>query len=292
MKVITDSRELRAVRARLPNPLGFVPTMGALHGGHAALIERARGECASVVASIFVNPLQFGPNEDFSAYPRNLDPDIRLLEQLGVDCTFVPSVADMYPRQLDVFVEPTSLAQFYEGERRPGHFRGVATVVLKLLHLVEPQQAYFGEKDAQQLAVIKRMIADLDLPIDVRACPTVRDKDGVALSSRNAYLTAEQRRIAPNLNAALCSLAAALESGVRDIAAALAQAKTILPPLREDYIGVVRPDEFRPLVVAPTASQLLVIGAAYVGQTRLIDNVKVQTPAEHEAANNEQSRSR
>ncbi len=282
MDVVTRARELRGRRALLPSPLGFVATMGALHAGHAALVERARAECAAVVVSVFINPLQFGPNEDFNAYPRALDDDRRLLEKLGVDVLFVPDAVEMYPRQLDVFVEPSSLAHSFEGERRPGHFRGVATVVMKLFNMVQPQRAYFGEKDAQQIAVIARMTADLDMPIEIVGCETVRESDGVALSSRNAYLTAQERRAAPNLYAALQALAGELAAGERDIPAALSAARSLLPPLREDYLGVVDPADFRPLQSAPPARGLLAVGAAYAGQTRLIDNLKVQTPAEGE----------
>jgi pantoate--beta-alanine ligase len=282
MHLVTRLSELRDARAQLPSPVGFVPTMGALHAGHRSLVERARAQCKAVVVSVFVNPLQFGPNEDFAAYPRSVDDDRRVLESLGVDLLYVPEASEIYPRQLDVFVEPTGLAQYFEGAKRPGHFRGVATVVCKLFNMIQPQRAYFGEKDAQQLAVIRRMVADLDIPIEIVACPTLREPDGLALSSRNAFLTANERREAPRLQAALRALADQLEAGVQDVAVALAAASALLAPLREDYLGVVLPDEFRPLQVAPPASRLLVVGAAYAGQTRLIDNRKVQTPAEQE----------
>lgn len=282
MHLVTRLSELRDARAQLPSPVGFVPTMGALHAGHTSLVERARAQCKAVVVSVFVNPLQFGPNEDFAAYPRNADDDRRALETLGVDLLYVPDASEMYPRQLDVFVEPTSLAQHFEGAKRPGHFRGVATVVCKLCNMIQPQRAYFGEKDAQQLAVIRRMVEDLDILIEIVACPTLRDPDGLALSSRNAFLSAHERHEAPRLHAALRALADQLAAGVRDVPAALATASALLAPLREDYLGVVLPDEFRPLQVAPAASRLLAVGAAYAGQTRLIDNLKVQTPAEPE----------
>jgi pantoate--beta-alanine ligase len=274
--------ELRERRGSLSAPVGFVPTMGALHAGHAALVRHARRECASVVVSVFVNPLQFGPNEDFAAYPRSPEGDHRILEQLGADLVFSPTANELFPRQLDVFVEPTALAQHFEGERRPGHFRGVATIVLKLLHLVQPHRAYFGEKDAQQLAVIRRLVDDLDVPVEIVACPTVRESDGLALSSRNAYLTAEQRRAAPNLHAALSALVAEIERGNTDVNAACAKAREHLAPLREDYLGVVDPREFRPLGVAPPGRSLLAIGAAYAGPTRLIDNLRVQSPIQQE----------
>ncbi|MDQ6767831.1 MAG: pantoate--beta-alanine ligase [Candidatus Eremiobacteraeota bacterium] len=282
MDVVTRAHELRGKRAKLASPVGFVATMGALHAGHASLITRARQDCASVVVSVFVNPLQFGPSEDFSAYPRRTNDDRQLLERLGADILYSPDASEMYPNQPEVLVEPTTIAQHFEGERRPGHFRGVATVVLKLFHLVEPHRAYFGEKDAQQLAVIKRMVSDLDLRMEIVACPTLREPDGLALSSRNAYLSTDERRAAPNLYAALRSIADQLVAGQRDVATALASAQKLLEPLQKDYLGVVRPDAFLPLETAPAASGLVAVGAAYAGRTRLIDNVKVQTPADQE----------
>jgi pantoate--beta-alanine ligase len=278
MEVAVTVGELASARARLNAPLGLVPTMGALHAGHASLIERARRECASVVVSVFVNPLQFGPGEDFNTYPRSVEEDRAVLESLNVDVMFAPSMAVMYPQKLDVFAEPTLLAQHLEGERRPGHFRGVATVVLKLFNLVAPHRAYFGEKDAQQLAVIQRMVADLNLPVEIVSCETLREPDGLALSSRNAYLTAEERRSAPHLYAALRLVADGLGAGRRDVASLIAAARAALAPLREDYLAVVRPEEFRPLPNAPPAADLLVVGAAFAGRVRLIDNLKVRTP--------------
>jgi pantoate--beta-alanine ligase len=278
MEVVTHAQQLRLAREHLPVPVGFVATMGALHAGHASLIERARRECASVVVSLFVNPLQFAPNEDFNSYPRSLDDDKELLASLSVDVVFAPSIHVMYPQKLDVFVEPTLLAQHLEGERRPGHFRGVATIVLKLLNLIAPQKAYFGEKDAQQLAVIRRMVSDLDVALEIVSCETIREPDGLALSSRNAYLTGSERRNAPNLFGALQLIQEQLAAGRREIDPVVAAARSVLAPLREDYLAVVRPDEFRPLSSAPAASSLLAVGAAFVGRTRLIDNLKVQTP--------------
>lgn len=285
MQVVTRAAELRSARAGLEAPVGFVATMGALHAGHSAIIERARRECASVVVSVFVNPLQFGPNEDFNTYPRNFNDDKALVESLNVDVLFAPGTSEIYPKKLDVFVEPTLLAHHYEGERRPGHFRGVATVVLKLFNLVDPQRAYFGQKDAQQLAVMRRMVFDLNIPTEIVACETVREPDGLALSSRNAYLTAQERRAAPNLYAALLLAREQLDAGNSSIGAVIDRARTLLAPLREDYLAVVRPDEFRPLQSTPMGEELLVIGAAFAGQTRLIDAVKVQTPVKPEGRN-------
>lgn len=278
MRLVTRMGELHAARASLPRPLGFVPTMGALHAGHSALIVRARAECEAVAVSVFVNPLQFGPNEDFQSYPRSMDDDCELLESLDVALLFAPSVAEMYPQKLDVFVEPTMLARYLEGERRPGHFRGVATVVLKLLNLIAPQRAYFGEKDAQQLAVLRRMVDDLAVPVEVVACETVREPDGLALSSRNVYLSAAERRAAPNLHRALEKIREMLEAGEGDVSAVLESARATLAPLREDYLAVVEADEFRPLASVAPAATLVAVGAAFTGKTRLIDNVRVQTP--------------
>ena len=282
MRVVTKTRELHAARPSLPAPVGFVATMGALHAGHLSLVARARAECASVIVSVFVNPLQFGPSEDFAAYPRRTDEDRKALEGADVDLLFAPSEDEMYPNKPDVFVEPTSIAHELEGQRRPGHFRGVATVVLKLFNLVTPQRAYFGEKDAQQLAVIRKMVSDLAIPIEIVACETVRESDGLALSSRNAYLSPEERRNAPRLHRALERAREAIGAGQRQVARAIDDARTLLEPLREDYLALVHPDEFRPLEIAPPASSLLLVGAAFAGKTRLIDNLRVQTPARAE----------
>jgi pantoate--beta-alanine ligase len=283
MQLLTRLHELRERRAALRGLVGLVPTMGALHRGHAALVEQARGECAHVIVSVFVNPLQFGPNEDFARYPRRMDEDRLLLERLGVDLLFAPETAEMFPHPLDIVVEPNALGQYFEGQRRPGHFRGVATIVLKLLNAVLPERAYFGEKDAQQLAIIKRMVADLDVPVDVRACPTVRESDGLALSSRNVYLSGAERRAAPNLAAALGEIVTRIAAGESDITGVIELGRQRLAPLREDYLGVVDPAQFQPLQTAPPGASLLAIGAAYAGTTRLIDNLTVQTPAEREA---------
>jgi pantoate--beta-alanine ligase len=278
VRVIRSIADLRFARAGLAAPLGFVPTMGALHAGHGSLIARARAECAAVVASVYVNPMQFGPNEDLALYPRTFDADVAMLERLGVDVLFAPSDEVMYPPGAQTTVDPGPLAARLEGERRPGHFRGVATVVLKLFNLVTPQRAYFGQKDVQQLAVIRQMTADLDLPIQIVGCPIVREADGLALSSRNAYLDTQQRRDAANLSLALHSVAQALVAGDVDVARMTAVALEVLAPLRPDYIAVVDQRAFVPLNTAPAAAELLVVGAAFCGATRLIDNVAVRTP--------------
>ena len=252
--------------------------MGALHAGHGSLVARARAECASVVASIYVNPLQFGPAEDLARYPRPFEADAAMLERLGTDVVFAPSDSTMYPPGAQITVDPGPIGDHLEGERRPGHFRGVATVVLKLFNLVAPQRAYFGQKDAQQLAVIRRLAADLDLPVEIVGCPIVREDDGLALSSRNVYLSVTERRDAANLSRALASIAQALVGGNTDVVRAIAEAAAIAAPLRVDYLAVVDQRAFVPLVTAPAASDLLVVGAVFCGATRLIDNLGIRTP--------------
>lgn len=213
MIVVRTRAELREARATLPSPFGFVPTMGALHEGHASLVRRAREDCASVAASIFVNPTQFGANEDLGSYPRDEATDLTLLESLGVDLAFVPGVTDIYPPGASFSVDVGSVGDVLEGAARPGHFRGVATVVTILFNLVAPHKAYFGQKDGQQSVVIRRLVSDLGMPIEVVVCPTVREADGLAMSSRNRHLTDQERGQAPILNRALQAAALALASG-------------------------------------------------------------------------------
>jgi pantoate--beta-alanine ligase len=234
---------------------GLVPTMGALHDGHRALLRRARSECDEVVMSLFVNPAQFGPGEDFDRYPRAEECDRAIAAEEGVDRVFAPTVAQIYPDGFSTTVSVGELARRFEGAHRPGHFDGVATVVLKLLNLLRPDIAYFGQKDAQQLAVIRRMAADLGVGVEIRAVETVREPDGLALSSRNAYLSPEERRRAPSLHRALVARDQSLVEG--DV----------------DYLAVVDPDTFAE--VEPRTGAL-VIGAARFGSTRLIDNIRVE----------------
>jgi pantoate--beta-alanine ligase len=234
---------------------GLVPTMGALHDGHRALLRRARSECDEVVMSLFVNPAQFGPGEDFDRYPRAEGRDRAIAAEEGVDRVFAPTVAHIYPDGFSTTVSVGELGRRFEGAHRPGHFDGVATVVLKLLNLLRPDIAYFGQKDAQQLAVIRRMAADLGVGVEIRAVETVREPDGLALSSRNAYLSPEERRRAPSLHRALVARDQSLVEG--DV----------------DYLAVVDPDTFAE--VEPRTGAL-VIGAARFGSTRLIDNIRVE----------------
>ena len=264
------ARELRRDGVRV----GLVPTMGALHAGHLSLVERVRPECGLVAASIFVNPLQFGPSEDFERYPRDLDGDVAQLERAGCGLVFAPEAPEMYAPEARTVVEVRALQDVLCGRSRPGHFRGVATVVAKLLHLVQPDVVVFGQKDAQQAIVLRRMLRDLDWPVTMRVAPTVRDADGLALSSRNAYLTPEERRQAPLLHAALGAAQRAIEAGERRAAAALAAARAVLDTgrlLRVDYLELVETEGLRPL--EQIEGEALIAVAAFLGKTRLIDNV-------------------
>ena len=241
MRIVRSRAELREARAALESPVGFVPTMGALHEGHASLVRRARAECKSVVVSIFVNPRQFGPSEDFSRYPRDEAADLAVLESLGVDVAFLPSVEEIYPPGHATSVEVGRLGEVLEGAARPGHFGGVATVVSILFNLIRPGWAYFGQKDGQQSVVIRHLVRDLGMPIEIVVCPTVRERDGLATSSRNRYLTPEERAQAPILHRALQAAASAYADGERSadqlrqlMRNGLAQATLATP----DYVSV------------------------------------------------------
>ena len=243
MQTIPTASELRpfvSSHRQAGRTIGFVPTMGALHHGHMALVERCRAECDVTVVSIFVNPTQFGPNEDFDAYPRDLDRDVALCGAHGVDAVFHPSVAEMYPEPLQTTVEVAALSTILIGERRPGHFRGVATVVTKLLNLVEPDRAYFGEKDFQQLAVIRRMAADLSIRAAIVGVPTVRERDGLAASSRNVRLTPAEREVAPAMYQGMLAAHRLFEAGERDGATLLAAVREAIE--REPSIALLSCD--------------------------------------------------
>ncbi|MGE0447736.1 MAG: pantoate--beta-alanine ligase [Vicinamibacterales bacterium] len=257
--------------------VGFVPTMGALHDGHARLMAVASAACDVVVVSIFVNPLQFDRADDLAHYPRTLEGDLELCRALGVDVVFTPGADDIYPSPPVCTVDVGTLADHLCGRFRPGHFQGVATVVLKLLNMVQPQRAYFGEKDAQQLAIIRRMVHDFNVPVSIVGVPTVREADGVALSSRNRLLTAEERAAAPALIAALREAERLVKSGGTDAGAMRAAAVALIPPhpgLRLEYLELVDPQSLQP--VADIAGPVLAAGALWVGSTRLIDNVLCQ----------------
>jgi pantoate--beta-alanine ligase len=275
IRAIAMARKVCDAARSAGRTLGFVPTMGAFHDGHASLMRRARDERDHVVVSIFVNPLQFGPGEDLSRYPRDEDRDLSIAGQLGVDVVFAPSVEELYPAgQPEVTVDPGPLGDRLEGAARPGHFRGVATVVAKLFDVVGPSTAYFGEKDAQQLAVIRRLVRDLSLPVEVQGCPTVREPDGLATSSRNAYLSQEQREAAGCLFLALSEAAQMARGGERDAAslvAAMAREIGATPEARIDYAAVVDDETFEEVSAIDGPARALV--AARFGDTRLIDNL-------------------
>ncbi len=260
-------------------PLGLVPTMGALHEGHLSLVRQARADNATLAVSIFVNPTQFGPAEDFSRYPRSMERDLELLEAEGTDLVFAPSPSEVYPDGFDTWIEPGAVAEGQEGEVRPGHFRGVATVVAKLFTIVRPDRAYFGQKDGQQVAVIRRMARDLNLGIDVVTMPTVREPDGLAMSSRNAYLKPHERQAAPVIYRALCAAEQLWRSGEHDAARLQTAAFAVLQaePLVEsvDYVSVVDADSMAPVESVPPSGgrRVMVAIAAKLGQPRLIDNI-------------------
>ena len=279
MKILHTAGKLSAWKAAHPD-CAFVPTMGNLHAGHISLIEQARLSGLPVIASIFVNPLQFGAGEDFERYPRTFEADCEKLAAAGCDAVFAPSVADMYPQPQAYFVEPPPLANELCGQSRPGHFRGMLTVVLKLFNLVQPRIAVFGKKDYQQLALIRGMVTQMNLPIEIRAAETLRAEDGLALSSRNGYLSESERTEAPRLFACLRVMADGLASGHgqgisrRDYSALETQAHKNLTQhgWKVDYLSIRRPD-----LSLPDADDhaFVVLGAAWLGKTRLIDNIEV-----------------
>ena len=254
--------------------LGLVPTMGALHAGHERLLDRAAADCSVVAVSIFVNPLQFDRDDDLSRYPRTLEADVATCTRHGVDLIFAPDPRDMYPRPQSCTVDVGRLADHLCGRFRPGHFQGVATVVMKLLQIVQPDATYFGEKDAQQLAIVRRLVADFNVPVEIVGVPTVREHDGLALSSRNVHLRGVQRTLAPVLYEALLEARRLIEAGDTDAASIRQAAASRIPAndlLRLEYLEVVDPDEMQP--VTQVRGTVLVAGALWVGATRLIDNV-------------------
>jgi pantoate--beta-alanine ligase len=268
--------EMRQLRKEIAEPVGFVPTMGYLHEGHLSLVKRARAENKSVVVSIFVNPTQFGPKEDFKNYPRDTQRDLAMLE-LEADIVFIPSAAEMYPEDYDSWVELGSITERLEGFARPGHFRGVTTVVAKLFNIVQPAKAYFGQKDAQQLLVIKKMVADLNMNLEVVACPTVRELDGLAMSSRNSYLNPEQRRAATVLYRALNLAEKRWSQGEKDAGAIRYEMTELIEkePLADiDYISIADAGTLKEIHrMRPPA---LVSLAVKFGRTRLIDNIVLE----------------
>lgn len=273
MLVFDEADAAREGLSALPRPLALVPTMGALHEGHMALIRAARAECATVAASVFVNPMQFGPGEDYERYPRDLKRDRRELEAAGVDALFAPSVETMYPAGFSTAVDVGEIGTVFEGAVRPGHFRGVATVVAKLLHVIDPDVLILGQKDAQQTAVLRNLVRDLNFRTRVRVVPTVREPDGLALSSRNVYLSAEQRAAAPTLHESLELMLERLQRGESVHQAREAARAHLWPQAAWEYLELVDARTFAPIgSLQPPA---FVIGAARFSRTRLIDNLFV-----------------
>lgn len=275
MQVLNTIEEFRQAKSAFTGTWGLVPTMGYLHAGHLSLVKRAKAENDRVAVSIFVNPTQFGPNEDLAAYPRDLDRDLRLLESLDVDLVFNPTPDVMYPSNFQTYVTVEEVTQHLEGAARPDHFRGVATVVAKLFNIVNAERAYFGQKDAQQVIVIKRMVKDLDLPIQIVVCPTMRERDGLAMSSRNTYLDDEQRQAAPVLYRALCAAKDAFDQGERDgytLRAIMHRIIEAEPQAKLDYVSAADATTLQETSTIDESRGLLLSMAVRVGKPRLIDN--------------------
>jgi pantoate--beta-alanine ligase len=279
MKVIRTVAEMKAACRQVvfrEMALGLVPTMGALHEGHMSLVRASKRKCNVTAVSIFVNPLQFGPTEDLDKYPRTLERDLKLLESAGVDLVFAPSVEEMYPTGATTRVMVEQLSERLDGASRPGHFRGVTTVVAKLFEIVRPDFAFFGQKDAAQVAVLRKMVRDLDMDVRIEVCPIVREKDGLAMSSRNAYLEPAQRKQALVLYRSLMRVQTAVDGGEADAATLVAMGRQVVeeePALRLDYYAIVDAETLEPLTNISRGA--LVAVAAYVGTTRLIDNLVV-----------------
>ncbi len=282
MQILHTIPEMRAALRLLREKggtVGFVPTMGALHDGHRSLFQAALSCCDVVAASIFVNPMQFGPNEDFARYPRTFEADCRMLETERVDLLFAPEAKEIYPTGASTVIRVDGIRDRLDGASRPGHFDGVATVVAKLFHLVQPDLAFFGQKDAAQVAVLRRMVRDLNFPVELVVCPTIREADGLAMSSRNRYLSPEERRQALVLSRALRAAEALAQSGAHDAALLLDAMRKVLaaePAVKIDYLEIVDADTL--LSVADAGSGALVAAAASVGATRLIDNLLLARP--------------
>ncbi|HEV2992466.1 MAG TPA: pantoate--beta-alanine ligase [Candidatus Angelobacter sp.] len=277
MRTISSAAEMTALlkeARRSAKSVGFVPTMGALHAGHLSLVSAGRARTDLLVTSVFVNPTQFGPKEDFSKYPRNLEKDSALLADAGVDYLFAPSTEEMYPKNASTWVVVEGISDKLDGKSRPGHFRGVTTVVSKLFNIIQPDLAFFGQKDAAQVAIITKMVRDLNFDVHIIVCPIVRESDGLAMSSRNAYLNPEQRKQALVLYRSLMRVQLLADRGEKDTHRLIAAAKQVIaeePAARLDYFEIVNGGTLEP--VADISSGALVAVAAYVGQTRLIDNI-------------------
>ena len=274
VKTIDEMRAFRKATRKSGQRLGLVPTMGALHEGHLSLVRAAREKSDLVTVSIFVNPTQFGPNEDFAKYPRNLESDSALLQREKVDVIFTPSVEDMYPADAVTWVTVEGMSDRLCGKSRPGHFRGVTTVVSKLFHIIEPDVAFFGQKDAAQVAIIRGMVRDLNMPVAIEVCPIVRESDGLALSSRNAYLNSGERKSALVLSRSLQRVQKLFDAGERDSAKLITAGEQEFakePSARLDYFEIVDPDSLES--ISKISQRALIALAAFIGNTRLIDNI-------------------
>ena len=275
VEVISKPEKMQRLSLKLRSEgktIGFVPTMGYFHEGHLSLMRKARQECDVVVVSIYVNPLQFGPREDFNRYPRDIERDLKMAESVGVDIVFAPTDEEMYPEGYQTFVEVTELTRGLEGIHRPGHFRGVTTVVAKLFNIVLPHKAYFGEKDFQQLRVVQKMVRDLNFPVEIVPCPTVREEDGLAMSSRNTYLSPDERKAATILYRSLKAADELFKSGERNATRLKAKVWEVLatePLVRPQYVEIVDVETLEPVYTVDRPSVILL--AAFVGQARLID---------------------
>lgn len=275
MRVFETVDDIRSFRRRLTGTVGFVPTMGYLHQGHVSLIRKSKQLCDHTIVSIFVNPTQFSPSEDYDSYPRDIERDIRILSSEGVDAVFSPSVQEMYPLGMDVIVDPGPIANKLEGARRPGHFKGVATIVCKLFNIIGPDMAFFGQKDAQQIVVLHRVVTELHIPVKLVPCPTVREDDGLAMSSRNVYLTPEERLVAPTLYQALMLVRdrwLAGETSCDNLKNAARELLSQQPLIRLEYISIADPYTLEELD-SLAGNKALVSLAAYIGRARLIDNI-------------------
>lgn len=277
MKIVRTVAEMKALCreiTRAGQALGLTPTMGALHEGHLSLVRTSKSQCDATAVSIFVNPLQFGPTEDLEKYPRTMQSDLLLLEELGVELVFAPGVNEMYPPGATTYVEVADLSGRLDGGSRPGHFRGVATVVAKLFEIVRPHRAFFGQKDAAQVAVLRKMVNDLNLDVQIVVCPIVREHDGLAMSSRNAYLTPEQRKQALVLHRSLLRVLREADQGERSAAKLIEAGRNVIaeePAASLDYLAVVDANSLEPL--SDVSQGALVAVAAFFGNTRLIDNI-------------------
>lgn len=288
MITVTHIHDLQQTLTHLPKPIGFVPTMGYLHEGHLSLVRKSMADCACTVVSIFVNPTQFGPLEDLDAYPQDLPRDLSLLENEGVDLVWTPTTEIIYPKGFQTWVDVEGITQPLEGVMRPGHFRGVTTVVAKLFNAVQPQRAYFGQKDAQQVAVIRRMVLDLNFPIELIVCPTVREADGLAMSSRNSYLAPSERQAAVVLYRALNAALSAYQGGERRAGYLRELIRTIIQTeqlAKLQYISCADPDTLQEIESKILGKALLSM-AVYVGKTRLIDNLLLEDSPQAPAVDN------